>query len=57
MGLVSNGLQRVRDDWAGAARSGARHQVDELAPPHRRVMTVFGRLVQNGQQTIVEAQG
>ena len=34
---------------------GARNEVDKLAPPNRRIMTVFGRLVEYGQQTIVEA--
>ena len=30
-------------------------QVDQLTPTHRRIVTVFGRLVQDGQQTIVKA--
>ena len=37
-----------------AVRPGTRDQVDQLAPPHRRVVAVFGRLVEDGQQTIVE---
>jgi hypothetical protein len=47
--------ERFGDDRAGAVRSGARDQVHQLPPSYRRVVTVFGRLVQNGQQTIVEA--
>jgi hypothetical protein len=40
---------------ARAARSGARDQVDQLAPAHRSIVTVVSRLVEDGQQSIVEA--
>jgi hypothetical protein len=48
-------LERVDNDGARAVRSGAGDQVHQLPPPHRRVVTVFGRLIEDGQQTIVEA--
>lgn len=53
--LVADGVEGFGDNEASAIRSSARNEVDQLTPPHRRVVTVLGRLVQNGQQTIVEA--
>jgi hypothetical protein len=50
-----DGFQRLGDDRAGAERTGARDKIDQLAPPNRRIVTVLGRLVQDGQQTIVKA--
>jgi len=50
-----DGLQGLSDDRACTTGAGARNEVDQLAPAHRRVVTVFGRLVEDGQQTIVEA--
>jgi hypothetical protein len=54
-GLVPDRLQCIGYDRAAAVRPGARDEVDKLPPANRRIVTVFGRLVQNGQQTIVKA--
>ena len=47
-------LKRAVDDRARAARPGARDEVDQLTPAHRRIVAVAGRLVEDGQQTIVK---
>ena len=47
-------VQRLRDDRAGAVWPAARNEIDQLPPAHRRVVAVARRLVQHGQQTIVE---
>jgi hypothetical protein len=52
--FVADRLERLGYYWTGAVRSGTRDKVDQLTPSHRRVVAVFGRLVQDGQQTIVE---
>ena len=44
-----------RDDRARAVGTGAGDEVDQLAPTHRRILAVAGRLVEDGQQAIVEA--
>ena len=45
----------VGDRGARTVDPRASDQVDQLAPADRRVVTVFGRLVEDGQQTIVKA--
>ena len=55
MGLPANGGERVLDNRASAICTGTSDEVDQLAPANRRIVTVFGRLVENGQQTIVKA--
>lgn len=51
----ANGGQCVVDNNAPAVDAGACDQVDQLSPADRRIVTVFGRLVEYGQQTIVKA--
>jgi hypothetical protein len=53
--LIANGLKRLGNDRACAVRSGARNKIDQLAPANRRIVAVFGRLVEDGHQSIVEA--
>ena len=53
--LASNGLERLDYRRAVAACPRTRDEVHQLAPPDRRIVTVLGRLVQDGQKTIVEA--
>ena len=48
-------LKRRGDHGAAAVRPRPRDEVDQLAPAHGGVMTVLGRLIEDGQQTIVEA--
>ena len=55
MRFPANGGQGVLDDHAPAVATGARDQIDQLPPTDRRIVTVFGRLVEYGQQTIVKA--
>ncbi len=50
-------FQRLRDHGARAVRPSARDEVNQLPPAHRRVVAIGGRLVQHGQQAIVEPQG
>ena len=52
--LCADRLERFGGHRAGAVRSRARDKVDQLAPPDRGVMAVLRRLVEDGQQTIVE---
>ncbi len=47
-------FQRLRDRRAGSARPGSSDEVDQLPPANRRIPPVARRLVENGQQTIVE---
>src|SRR5438270_803302 len=53
-GLCANGFQRLADDRAGAARTGARDEVDQLPPADRGVVAIAGRLIQHCEQAIVE---
>jgi hypothetical protein len=53
-GFASNGLQGISDNRTCTIGSGARDKVDQLAPSHRRVVPILSRLVEDGQQTIVE---
>jgi len=55
---VRTGARDQVDQLAPADRrivaTGARDQVDQLAPADRRIVAVLGRLVEDGQQTIVK---
>ncbi|GAA4718493.1 hypothetical protein GCM10023325_14030 [Sphingomonas lutea] len=50
----ANGIERLADDRARAALPRARDKVDQLAPAHRSIVAVAGRLVQDSEQAIVE---
>src|SRR6185503_13924654 len=47
-------FERLRDRFARGVGSGARDEVNQLPPANRNVVAVAGRLIQNGQQAIVE---
>ena len=53
-GVRPDRLERAADHIAVGNRAGACNEVDQLPPAHRRIMAVAGRLVQYGQQTVVE---
>jgi hypothetical protein len=53
-GIGADRFKRLGDGRARGVRPGTRDQVDQLPPAHRNVAAVAGRLVQNGQQAIVE---
>jgi hypothetical protein len=53
--FAADGLERFGNDGTCTVRSSASDEIHQLAPTHRRIMTVLGRLVQDGQQTIVKA--
>ena len=53
--FAANGLERVSHNRARTIRPGPGDKIHQLAPTHRRIVTVFGRLVEDGQQTIVKA--
>ena len=53
--FAADRLKRFGNSGTVAVRSRAGDKVHELPPPHGRVVTVFGRLVEHRQQTIVEA--
>ena len=53
-GLRANAVQRLRDDGAGSTRACSCDEVDQLPPADGGVVAVASRLVQYGQQAIVE---
>src|SRR5204863_8248490 len=52
--LLPNGFECLSYYRARAGGTGARDEVDQLAPTDRGVVAVAGRLVQHCQQAIVE---
>jgi hypothetical protein len=53
--FVPDGFERFGNDRARTVRSSASDQIYQLTPTYSRIMTIFGRLVQDGQQSIVKA--
>lgn len=53
--LAPDGFESLGHDGTCSACSGPRNEVDELAPPYGRVVTILRRLIEDSHETIVEA--
>ena len=55
--IGSDRLERLDDHRTRRVRAGTCDKVHQLAPADRNIVAVAGRLVQDGQQAIVETHG